>query len=211
MWQRRSITAALALEHLLLTGIAVLCACLVGIPLGVGISRKPRTSSVTLAGAGILQTIPSLALLAFMLPLFGVGPLPATVALFLYGLLPIIRNTVTGLRSVDPQLIDVGSGLGMKRWQLLSRVELPIAMPIILAGVRTSMVINIGTATLAAFIGAGGLGDPIVTGLSTSDTDLVLCGALPAAALAVVVDGLLGLVERMATPRGLTIKPRTTS
>ncbi|MCA9671793.1 MAG: ABC transporter permease subunit [Myxococcales bacterium] len=206
LWQRRGKTLRLTAEHLMLSGVAVLAACLLGIPIGVMISRRPRASALTLAAAGVLQTIPSIALLAFMLPLFGVGAKPAIFALFLYGLLPILRNTVTGLRGVDPRLLEVGTGLGMRPMQRLWRVELPLAAPTILAGVRTSMVINIGTATLAAFIGAGGLGEPIVTGLSLTDTDLVLAGAVPAALLAVIVDALLAGVERLATPRGLRVR-----
>ena len=153
----------------------------------------------------MLQTIPSIALLAFMLPFFGIGAAPAIAALFLYGLLPILRNAVAGLRSVDPQLIEVGRGLGMRPRDLLWRVEMPLAAPVILAGIRTAAVISVGTATLAAFIGAGGLGDPIVTGLTVTDTNLVLSGALPAAALAIVVDLGLHGVERWATPKGLRV------
>jgi len=205
LWQRRRITLDLAGWHMVLTGTAEFLACLVAIPLGIVASRWPRLAAVALGGAGVMQTIPSIALLAFMLPLFGIGAKPAIVALFLYGLLPILRNTVTGLRGVDQRLIEVGLGLGMTPGQLLRQVELPLAAPVILAGVRTSTVINIGTATLAAFIGAGGLGDPIVTGLTVSDANLILSGALPAAALALVVDGVLAGVERWATPRGLRI------
>jgi osmoprotectant transport system permease protein len=204
-WQRRGITLQLTLRHLFLTGTAIAAACLLGIPLGIGASRRPRLAAAALTTSGILQTIPSIALLAFMLPVFGIGPVPAVVALFLYGLLPILRNTVAGLQGISPQLIEVGHGLGMKPLQLLWRVELPLAVPVILAGIRTATVINIGTATLAAFIGAGGLGDPIVTGLTVTDTNLILCGALPAAALAVVVDAALGRFERFATPRGLRV------
>lgn len=207
LWQRRAVTLELAAWHLAMTGIAVGLACLVAIPLGIGASRRPGLATVALGAAGVLQTVPSMALLAFMLPLFGIGARPAIAALFLYGLLPVLRNTVTGLRGVDPRLIEVGLGLGMRPLQLLWRVELPLAAPVILAGVRTSSVINIGTATLAAFIGAGGLGDPIVTGLTATDTNLVLSGALPAAALALLVDGALSRVERWATPRGLR-RPR---
>lgn len=205
-WQRSSITLALVGEHLMLTGVAVLAACLFAIPLGIAVSRKPRRASITLSVAGVLQTIPSIALLAFMLPLFGIGAKPAIAALFLYGLLPILRNTVTGLRNVDPQILEVGRGLGMTARQLLWRVELPLSISIILAGVRTATVISVGTATLAAFIGAGGLGQPIVTGLSVSDFDLVLCGALPAALLAVLLDGVLTGIERVVTPRGLRLR-----
>jgi len=203
LWQRRWITLALTVRHLWLTGVAVLGAVLVGLPLGIAVSRRPRLATLALSSAGVLQTVPSLALLAFMLPLFGIGVAPAIAALFLYGLLPILRNTVAGLRSVDPQLLEVGQGLGMRPRDLLWRVELPLAAPVVLAGIRTAAVISVGTATLAALIGAGGLGDPIVTGLTVADTNLVLSGALPAALLAVAVDAGLGGVERLATPRGL--------
>lgn len=206
LWQRRGVTLDLTSWHLALTGSAELLACLVAIPLGIGASRRPRLAAVALGVAGVLQTIPSIALLAFMLPLFGIGAKTAIAALFLYGLLPILRNTVTGLRGVDHTLREVGLGLGMTPAQLLRQVELPLAAPVILAGVRTSTVINIGTATLAAFIGAGGLGDPIVTGLTVTDINLILSGALPAALLAVVVDALLGRVEHWATPRGLRLR-----
>lgn len=205
LWQRRAETARLTAQHLLLTGVALLAAIAVGLPLGIAAARRPLLAGAALSTAGILQTIPSIALLAFMLPLFGIGTAPAIAALFLYGLLPILRNTVAGLRSVDPQLIEVGRGLGMRPRDLLWRVELPLAAPVILAGVRTAAVISVGTATLAAFIGAGGLGDPIVTGLSVTDINLVLSGALPAALLAIAVDLALHAIERIATPQGLRV------
>ena len=206
LWQRRRITVQLTAWHIVLTGNAELLACLVAIPLGIGASRRPRLAAVALGSAGVLQTVPSIALLAFMLPLFGIGAKTAIAALFLYGLLPVLRNSITGLRGVDRRVIEVGLGLGMTPGQLLRQVELPLAAPVILAGVRTSTVINIGTATLAAFIGAGGLGEPIVTGLTVTDVNLILSGALPAALLAVVADALLAGVERWATPRGLRLK-----
>ncbi|MFI5366204.1 MAG: glycine betaine ABC transporter substrate-binding protein [Candidatus Binatia bacterium] len=206
LWQRRGVTLNLIGRHLLLTGTAEALACLVAIPLGILASTRPRLAALALGGTGVLQTIPSIALLAFMLPLFGIGAPPAIAALFLYGLLPIARNTVTGLRGVDRRVVEVALGLGMTRGQLLRQVELPLATPVILAGVRTSTVINIGTATLAAFIGAGGLGEPIVTGLTVMDVNLILSGALPAALLAVLVDALLAGVERRATPRGLRLR-----
>ena len=154
---------------------------------------------------GVIQTIPSLALLAFMIPLpfLGLGARSAITALFLYALLPIVRNTYTGIREVDAELLDAGRGMGLSPGQILFRVKLPLAMRTIMAGVRTSTVISIGVATLAAFIGAGGLGDPIVTGLQLNDTYLILSGALPAALLAILVDLLLGRVERRLIPRGL--------
>jgi len=206
LWQRRRVTGQLTAWHLVLTGVAEVLACVVAIPLGIAVYRRPRLAATALGAAGVLQTIPSIALLAFMLPLFGIGARTAVAALFLYGLLPVLRNTVTGLRGVDPRLTEVGSGLGMTTGQLLRRVELPLAMPVILAGLRTSTVINIGTATLAAFIGAGGLGDPIVTGLTVTDVNLILSGALPAAALAIVADVGLARLERWATPRGLRFR-----
>jgi len=205
LWDRRAITARLTAQHLLLTGTALLGAILVGLPLGIIVSRRPLFAGAALSSAGVLQTIPSIALLAFMLPLFGIGTAPAIAALFLYGLLPILRNTVAGLRSVDPLLLEVGRGLGMRARDLLWQVELPLAAPVILAGIRTAAVISVGTATLAAFIGAGGLGDPIVTGLSLTDINLVLSGALPAALLAIAVDLALHAVERLATPKGLRV------
>jgi len=205
LWQRRWITLSLTARHLWLTGIAVLGAVAIGLPLGIAASRRPALAGIALTGAGALQTIPSIALLAFMLPLFGIGVAPAIAALFLYALLPILRNTVAGVRSVEPHLLEVGRGLGMRPRDLLWRVEPPLAAPIILAGVRTAAVISVGTATLAAFIGAGGLGDPIVTGLTVTDTNLVLSGALPAALLALAVDALLAGIERLATPRGLRV------
>ena len=210
LWQRRGVTMQLTAWHLVLTGSAEALACLVAIPLGIGASRRPRLAAVSLAVAGVLQTVPSIALLAFMLPVFGIGAKTAIAALFLYGVLPILRNCITGLHAVDRRLIEVGLGLGMTPGQLLRQVELPLAAPVILAGVRTSTVINIGTATLAAFIGAGGLGEPIVTGLTVTDVNLILSGALPAALLAMAVDALLAGVERGATPRGLRL-PREAS
>ena len=206
LWARKGRTLHLTGEHLLLTGLAVLLACLVGVPLGILAGRTPRLATWVLGIAGILQTVPSIALLAFMLPLFGVGMKPAIAALFLYGLLPILRNTVTGIKGIDPRLLEVGTGLGMTKSQLLWKVELPLAIPVILAGVRTSTVINIGTATLAAFIGAGGLGDEIVTGLARTDNNMIMAGALPAALLAVGMDALLSFLERSITPRGLKLK-----
>jgi len=203
LYQRRWKTLDLARRHLLLTGGAVVLACLLGVPLGIATSRNPRLARGALGLAGVLQTVPSIALLAFMLPLFGIGVTPALVALFLYALLPVLRNTIVGIQSIEERLIDVGRGLGMRDSQILQRIELPLAAPVVMAGIRTATVISVGTATLAAFIGAGGLGDPIVTGLSTTDYALVLCGALPAAALAIALDYALGLVERWTTPKGI--------
>ncbi|MBI1747577.1 MAG: ABC transporter permease subunit [Acidobacteria bacterium] len=205
LWERRQQTLRLTLRHLQLTGLSALLATLIGIPIGVAISRSRRWAGPTLSGMGILQTIPSLALLGFLIPFLGIGLKPALAALFLYALLPIIQNTYAGIRSIDPSLIEAGQGIGMTASQILWRVELPMATRFILAGVRTATVINIGTATLAAFIGAGGLGEPIFTGLSLNDHFLILAGAVPAAALAVIADLFLHRFERWMTPKGLRL------
>jgi osmoprotectant transport system permease protein len=198
-------TLRLSAEHLQLTLIAVLLATLLAVPLGIWITRHPLGERLSLGAAGAIQTVPSLALLAFMIavPGLGLSVRSAIVALFLYSILPVLRNTHAGLQSVDAELIDAAKGLGLTPWQILLRIQLPIATRTILAGVRTATVISIGIATLAAFIGAGGLGEPIVTGLYLNDTRLILAGALPAAALALLADHLLGRLERWLTPRGL--------
>jgi osmoprotectant transport system permease protein len=148
----------------------------------------------------VLQTLPGIALLAFMIPLLGIGVLPALVALVLYSLYPIVRNTYTGVRDADPAAVAAARALGMTDGQILREVRLPLAAPVIMAGIRTAAVIDVGTATLAAFIGAGGLGEPIVSGLALSDTRMILSGAVPAAILALLVDGALGAVERYTHP-----------
>ena len=152
---------------------------------------------------GMSQTIPSIALLAFMIPLFGVGTFPAIMALWIYSLFPILRNTYSGLRDAAPTVVETGRALGMTEWQILRSVRLPLAAPTIMAGIRTSAIWTIGTATLAAFIGAGGLGVPIVAGLQLADVNLILSGALPATILALAVDALLGWIEHVIKPRGL--------
>ena len=178
-------------------------AALVGIPLGLIAAKYAWVAQPVLVLTGLLQTIPSLALLAFLIPVTGtIGVWPALIALFLYALLPITRNTHTGIVQVSRGLIQAGTALGLSSRHILAKIEFPLALPIIMAGVKTSAVINVGTATLAAFIGAGGLGDPIAAGLALSDTRMILSGALPAAVLALLVDGVLGLCERLVTPAG---------
>lgn len=204
MW---SDIAANTLVHLKLTGTALLLACLFAIPLALLLTQYPRVATAAVYLAGLLQTIPSLALLAMMIPVLGLGVLPAVVALFLYSLLPIIRNTLTGISSVDPLLREVAQGMGLTSWQRLQKVEIPLALPTILAGIKTAAIISIGTATLAAFVGAGGLGEPIVTGLNLNDNNLILQGAIPAAALAISAEFLFELLERALLPRHL-VKPR---
>ncbi len=194
----RSDMARWVLQHVSLTLIAVLLAVIVAIPSGILLTRKPVLSGPVLGLAGVIQTIPSLALLAFMIPLpgLGLGARSAVAALFLYALLPIMRNTYTGIREVDPDLVEAATGMGLTDSQRLWKIELPLATRTIMAGIRTSTVISIGVATLAAFIGAGGLGEPILTGLQLNNISLVLSGAIPAALLAIVADLALGGIER---------------
>jgi len=200
-------TLRLVLEHLQLTLVSVLLAALFAIPLGIWITADDRLRRLSLGFAGVMQTVPSLALLAVMVavPGLGISIRSAILALFLYALLPILRNTYAGLAAVDPELLEAARAMGLTRRQVLLRIQLPLATRTIMAGLRTATVISIGVATLAAFIGAGGLGEPIVTGLSLNDPRLVLSGALPAAALALVVDLGLARLERRLVPRGLRL------
>ncbi|HEY0609011.1 MAG TPA: ABC transporter permease/substrate-binding protein, partial [Chitinophaga sp.] len=185
------------LQHIGLTFISLLIAVLIGLPLGILITRKKKLAGLILGVAGILQTIPSIALLGFMIPLLGIGAKPAIVALFLYALLPIIRNTYTGINEVNPSVTDAANGMGMSRKQLLYRIQLPLAMPVILAGIRTATVINVGVATLAAYIAAGGLGEFIFGGIALNNANMIMAGAIPAALLAILFDGLLSLLQRV--------------
>jgi osmoprotectant transport system permease protein len=200
LWDQRRTIISLTLRHLLLVGVSLLAAIAVALPLGLALERGRRAAETVIRGVGVLQTLPSIALLAFMIPLLGIGVIPALVALFLYSLYPILRNTYTGVRDAAPAAVSAAAAVGMTPRQVLGYVRLPLAAPTIMAGIRTAAVINVGTATLAAFIGAGGLGDPIAAGLALSDTRMILSGALPAAALALLVDAALGLCERVVTP-----------
>ncbi|HEU0053435.1 MAG TPA: glycine betaine ABC transporter substrate-binding protein, partial [Longimicrobium sp.] len=204
LWERRAALGAMALRHLLLVALSLAAAVAVAVPLGVMLERaRPAAAEGAIRAVGLLQTIPGIALLAFMIPLLGIGVVPALAALFLYSLFPIVRNTYSGVRDASPDACEAALALGMSAVQVLRQVRLPLATPSIMAGVRTAAVINVGTATLAAFIGAGGLGDPIAAGLSLSDTRMILSGALPAALLALAVDAVLALAERRVRPRGL--------
>jgi osmoprotectant transport system permease protein len=192
----------LARQHLLLVVLAVLLGCIAGIPLGIVAALAPRLRQAVLAVAGVLQTVPSLALLAILIPLLGrIGTVPALVALCAYALLPIVRNTCTGLLQVPSGLRTAALALGLTRRQSLVQVELPLAMPTILAGVKTAAVMSVGTATIAAFIGAGGFGERITTGLALNDNDMLLAGAIPAALLALLTQAAFELCERLLSRR----------
>lgn len=196
--------ARLTGEHLVLVGVSSAIAIALGVPAGVWLTRRPSWSGPVLGMANVFQTIPSLALFGLLIPLpllGGIGARTAIVALVVYALLPILRNTYTGIRDVDPAVIEVGRGLGMTGRQLLLMVELPLAAAVILAGIRVAVVVSVGVATIAAAIGAGGLGVPIFRGLSMVNNRLILEGAIPAALLALLLDGLLGLLERRIAVR----------
>jgi len=191
-------------EHIVIVGVACFLATLIGVPLGVLITRRPTVRKIILGFANVMQTVPSLALLGFLIPLpflGGIGARTAIVALVLYSLLPIIRNTYTGIVSVDPAVIEAGRGMGMTNWQLLFMVQFPLAMGVILAGIRTAAVISVGIGTIAAVIGAGGLGVYIFRGVSMVNNQMILAGAIPAALLALSADFLLGRVERYLAVR----------
>ncbi len=198
-WERRAEIAAHTGEHLVLVLLSTLAAVAIGIPLGVALTRRPRLARPVLGLASVVQTIPSLALFGFLIPLpflGGIGPRTAIVALVLYALLPILRNTYSGIRSVDPAVVESATGLGLTARQRLWWVEVPLSLPVVLGGVRIAIVVSIGIATIAAAVGAGGLGVLIYRGIATVDNRLILAGALPAALLAVLCDGVLGWAER---------------
>ena len=192
-------------EHLSLVGISLLAAILISIPLGILAARYDRAGQIILGIVGVIYTIPALALLVFMIPLMGIGGPPAIVALFLYSLLPIVRNTHAGLKGIAPELIESADALGLSPAARLQKIELPLASRTILAGIKTSAVINIGTATLGALIGAGGYGQPILTGIRLDDVGLILEGAVPAALLALAAQGLFEIAERFVVPKGLRL------
>jgi osmoprotectant transport system permease protein len=202
--QNYSQVVELTLEHLWMVGVSTLLAMLIGIPLGIVIAHRPRLNKPVLAGANIIQTVPSLALFGFLLPVPWIGARAdrlAILALTLYALLPLIRNTYTGIRGVDPAVIEAGRGMGLTGRQLLFQVELPLALSVILSGVRVAVVISVGLATIAAAIGAGGLGEFIFRGLAMVDNSVILAGAIPAAGLALLADTSVGWLERRLRPR----------
>ncbi len=189
------------LEHLGLTFLSLALAVLISVPLGIWISRRKGWDNIVLGIAGVLQTVPSIALLGFLIPLLGIGFKPAIFALLLYALLPILRNTYTGIKNVDTSVKEAAIGMGMTPWQVLTKVELPLAMPVIFAGIRTATVINVGVATLAAYIGAGGLGEFIFGGIALNNPNMIFSGALFAALLAIIFDQLLALINRVPIRR----------
>lgn len=196
MIQRQDQLLQALTQHILISFVALLCALIIAIPLGIYIARHLKISEGVLGIAAVLQTIPSLALLGLLIPLLGIGIVPAIVAIVIYALLPILRNTYTGIRKVDPSLLEAADAMGMTPTKRLFKVELPLAMPVIMAGIRTAMVLIIGTTTLAALIGAGGLGDIILLGIDRNDTALLILGAVPAALLAIIFDVLLRVIEK---------------
>ena len=191
------------LQHIILSFIALIISVAISVPLGMFVARSRKYAEPIIGVTAIFQTIPSLALFGFLVPILGIGMKTALIALIIYALLPILRNTYTGLISVDSSIIEAGRGMGMTQSQILKKIELPLALPFIMAGIRTATVLTVGIATLATFVGAGGLGDVIYRGLQSYNNALILAGALPVALLAIAFDWLLKLVEKRATPKGI--------
>ncbi|MFB7317921.1 ABC transporter permease [Bacillus safensis] len=190
-------------EHLYISLIAVVLGIIVAVPLGVVLTRMKRGAGFIIGIVNIFQTLPSLAILAFFIPILGVGKIPAIVALFFYSVLPILRNTYAGVQGVNKNLLESGKGIGMTTWEQIRLVELPLAVPVIMAGVRTSTIYLIGWTTLAAFIGGGGLGDYILIGLQLYQPEFIIAGAIPVTFLAVIIDLSLMKLEKKVTPEGL--------
>ncbi len=199
----------LTMEHIILVGMAILIAIVTGVSIGIYLTVNDTLAETVLAAASILLTIPSLALFGIMIPFFsiighGIGFVPALTALVLYSLLPIIRNTYTGIKNVDPNVIDAANGLGMKKMQRLIQVEIPNGLPVMMAGIRTAVVMNIGIGVIAAFIGAGGLGSLIVQGISRGDMYSIVAGAVLVSLLAIIADTILLVLQKWFTPKGAT-------
>lgn len=192
-------------EHFYISVIALLIGVVIAVPFGMLLARTNKLGNWILTVAGVLQTIPTLAVLALMIPLFGIGKIPAIIALSMYILLPILNNTIIGVRNIDPNAKEAALSMGMTRFQLMSQVELPLASPLILSGIRLASVYVISWATIASYIGAGGLGDFIFNGLNLYDPVMIIVGTVAVTALALLTDKILGLVERYAVPKGINI------
>lgn len=190
-------------EHLYISLIAALLGIIVAVPLGIFLTRFPKGAGFVMGVLGIIQTFPSFAILAFFIPLLGVGKTPAIIALFFYSVLPILRNTYTGVSGVKKSLLEAGRGMGMTGWERIRYVEVPLAIPVIMAGIRLSTVYLIGWATLASFIGGGGLGDYIFSGLNLYQAEYIIAGAIPVTVLALLTDLVLGKIENWVTPNGM--------
>ena len=193
----------LTVDHIEITLIAVSISTVIGVAIGIFITRHQRAAAAVIGIAGVLYTIPSLALFGMLIPFIGIGLKPTLIALILYSQLALVRNTFVGIVHIDPSIREAGKGMGMSNWQFLRMVELPVALPVIMAGIRTAAVMNIGTATIAAYIGAGGLGWLIFRGIASVNSDQIIAGAVPVILLAVGVDYLFILLERALTPAGL--------
>ncbi|MGB9791826.1 MAG: ABC transporter permease [Thermacetogeniaceae bacterium] len=205
LWETKSDIATLTGQHLWLSLMGVLIGTLTAVPLGILISRRPKLSAFVIDLAGALYTIPSLAMLGFLLPFLGLGWLPTIVALVIYSWLPVLRNTCAGLAGVDPAVKEAAIGMGSTPYQLLLKVELPLAFPVIMASIRTIAVLTVGIATFGALVGGGGLGELIFTGISMMDNRMILAGTIPIAVMAVLFDQVLGYVERRLRKKvGLT-------
>ncbi|MFP4084833.1 MAG: ABC transporter permease [Desulfonatronovibrio sp.] len=205
-----SLTLFLTWEHVWLVGISLAIAMGTGIPIGIAITRSKNMAQKVIGGANVIMTVPSIALFGLMLPVLaivgqGLGKVPAVIALVLYSMLPIIRNTYIAIKNVDPAIVDAGRGMGMSKWELLREVEIPLAVPVILAGLKTAAVMNIGIAAIAAYIGAGGLGVFIQQGIARSHESMILTGALAVSLLAIVVDLGMSFLEKAVTPKGLKL------
>ncbi len=191
------------LSHIRISIVSLIIAILVGVPVGIFITRYRKLASIIIKIVSVFQTIPSVALLGFMIPFFGIGSKPAIIALTIYALLPILQNTYTGIINCDETAKEAGKGMGMTSFQILYMIEIPLSLSIIMAGIRTASVMTIGIATLASLIGAGGLGDLIFRGIASVNNGLILSGAIPAAVLAILFDSLFRLLEKRITPKGL--------
>lgn len=205
IYKKRNYLLKVTKDHIKLSALSLLLAIIISLPIGIMLTRYEKMAGPVFAVINTVQTIPSLALLGLLIPITGIGFTPAIIALFLYSLLPLIRNTYTGIHGVDKNYIEASKGMGLTSYQILKSVEIPLAMPVILAGIRTSSVIVIGTATLAALVGAGGLGEPIFRGVATINSQLIILGAAPSALLTITVDKLLGLAETKLISKGLQL------